>query len=171
MSFSKAVYSLLVWMVTCAVVASCRSLDSQAVAEKKELQSVRRILSKGEMIAVATAAASQYDHDPNEWEPVIDGGNAAWRRFVLRGHYQPRFEDSHAVWPVVNDDELDAVIVKDFPMLKDRDYQALWYRDLSPGPFFDLDAKLCILIDRNTGEILAAVDRRGVVLKPKLDKR
>jgi hypothetical protein len=108
----------------------------------------------------------QYDLDPDEWKPVIDEGNVRWREIPLRKHYKPHREDGHYVWPVVKDDELDAAIVEDFPMLKGHDYQALWYREIPRGLLRTLDGELCILIDRNTGEVLIAVNGGGRVLTP-----
>ncbi len=165
MDSSRTAGLLLISMIACAGGLSCKPSESQAIADRESPQKDKRVLSKQEMVAIATKAGPRYGRDPNTWEPFIDERNVTWRDFALRRHYRPHFEDLHMVWPVVKDDELDAAIAEDFPMLKGHDYQTLWYAYRLPGPFYDLDTETCILIDRNTGETLAVVGAFGQVLR------
>jgi hypothetical protein len=147
----------------CTLLMSCKSSDSRSASARAE----KVALSKGELIRIAAAVAPQYDIDPNEWKPSIDEDNAGWRMFILQHRYRANYENEQLVWPVVKDDELDGVIVRDFPMLRDRDYQSLWYFEVPSGPIRTWDGERVILIDRNTGEVLVVVDVHGRVVKPR----
>jgi hypothetical protein len=125
----------------------------------------KRGLSHQELIGIATAAGQQRNLSYEGWEPFIDEGNAGWRSGAVGVLYSPRRGDGgRAVWPEVKDEELDAAILKRWPMLKGHDYQAVIYLPLPRKSINGLDTTL---IDRNTGDVLAVLDGHGEVIPPK----
>lgn len=117
--------------------------------------SARRVLSAKELIDIASEAGRRYDYSPEEWKVILDEGNARWKGFALFLLRPPSY------------DEVEAAIVKRWPVLKDHDYQAMVYEERPP--YHSWDAGLVVLIDRNTGEILLAVGNRGQVRSPSTD--
>jgi hypothetical protein len=168
MNSSKTIHLLLVCMMGCAGGISCKSSQSQAVVGKGKPQNDKRVLAEQEMIDIATAVGRQYDRDPAEWEAVVDEGKAEWREYAVWLLWRPnRDKDGNPMpRPTVSDDELEAAVLKRWPMLKGHDYQVLWYSWRSPGFVAMVDMARAILIDRNTGEILLALGQWGDVLKP-----
>jgi hypothetical protein len=160
MNSSRIAWLLLIGIMACTNATSCKPSESQAIAGKQRPQASKRVLSNQELIDIATAAGPHYGCDPEEWTVRIDKENAAWRNFAFYRCRPPSY------------DELDAAIVKRWPMLKDHDYQALWYDERPPAPklnvipFTGLDTETVIFIDKNTGEILVVLGAFGQVLSP-----
>ncbi len=135
-----------------------------APASGSNRRSGRRVLLKQEMLDIADAVGGRYGRASPEWKAVIDEGNARWKRFATSVIW-PRTSGSFAR-PQITDAKLEAAIIKRWPVLLGRDYQALFYTLRYPNPWRIVEYSGQILIDRNTGGVLLAPDRWGHPLQP-----
>jgi hypothetical protein len=122
---------LLIWIVVCVCVISCKPPGKQTSPEKSKSEGSKGqtemtniTLSKEQIIEIANRAARRHGCNPEEMDVIYDEGNAGWR--------------SIAVGP--------------WPELEGHDFQAVVYWHRPPIP----EGGLWVLVDRNTGQVLSA---------------
>ncbi len=157
-------FLLLVCMIVCAGMTSCKPLDWRATAGKPTDGTERQarkwsewVLLREEIIEIANIVAREQGYDPAESLVLYDEGRVRWRWAAIREIWEPCVVDGCKKWREVEDDEFETAVAKRWPMLKGRDYQLVLYFHRGTGdkgPIAGLQAGKWILIDRNTGATL-----------------
>jgi hypothetical protein len=177
MNHSKLMHLLLLSVTAMGFmgVTSCAPSKPPTIAAKEEPLRSKRVLTKEEIIAAADAVVQQCVMSNKGYEISLDEGNATWKT-AARWRLLPysrggRHEASTAK---ADEDELNAKIVERWPMLAGRDYQVV---SCSGKPVIchfgdvqialgDIDGGLTVLVDRNTGKVLLAIDAWDNVIGP-----
>ena len=154
----KATHFLLVAVVACTATISCSPSDSRVGSEKAG----KRVLTRDKIIKAADSVFRRRAFPP-EYVAFFDEGNARWREsagwwiwpigFDERGQMRPR--------PEVTGAELDAAIVRKWPVLSGHAYQVIEYGFPPVNGASSYDGGARVLVDKNTGEVLVMLDAFG----------
>ncbi len=116
-------FLLLICMVACVGMTSCKPLDSQATAGKPAdgtERPVRKwnewVLLREEIIEIANMVARKQGYDPAECFVLYDEGKVRWRWFAIREIWEPCVVNGYNRWREVEDNEFEAAVAKRWPI-------------------------------------------------------
>jgi hypothetical protein len=159
--FYFKVTRLVTWVVICVGTMSCQPLGSHAAGEaEKSDDSAKAIEKRGQRVLSKEDILQAVDRyfGLGRYRLIYDEGNAGWKESAMRRIYGLTRSN-------INDDELERAIREKWPMLKGHDYQVVQYLSPSPRPgqYGGRDGGGTVLVDRETGKMLAVLNIWGWV--------